>query len=296
MLFHSATAVSTGTEVQNRYFSEPHHVAGNIIALHGMLKNILKVADILRDAVARDIIMMEHLKNDESKDADAKDKVLETYQQNRGGVLAGMTAGRLGMAGMEVGQMAAAEGSAGAQLFSRTSSNVLKTVRFARFAGGAISAATLALEAKCMNDTIRAIRAGNPCDKANSLRRIKEEIKYLPSTTNLDRECESYIEAMNSRDRKMTEQEAVRLLIDSSQAQTESERQTENVASAKGAGTMRLRGEDSLPSDDNKSETKSTERLSGSLLQRIQKFKNEDGMGPDPDQVSIDQAPGDLLG
>ena len=280
-----------------------------------MLKNILKVADILRDVVARDIIMMEHLKNG-SEDAALKDKVAEVYQQNRSGVLAGLTAGRLGMAGMEVGQMAATEGAAGASLFSRTSSNVLKTVRFARFAGGAISAATLLLEAKCMNDTIQAIRAGNPCDKAKSLRRIQEEITHLPSTANLDRECENYIQAMNRRDRKMTEQEAIRLLIETAKAQAESERRAEEESSA--TGTLILGGEDNAPPPDTtfvssqRSSSKSqvlrsttqiqeadtgSKSLSGSLLHRIKKFKDQGGASsPDPDPVSIDDAPANLLG
>jgi len=262
---------------------------------------------MLHDVVARDIIAMGHLKGG-PEDAALKDKVVEAYQQNRSGVLAGLTAGRFGMAGMEVGQMAAAEGAGAARLFSRTSSNVLKTVRFARFAGGAISAATLLLEAKCMNDTIRAIKAGNPCDKANRLRRIKEEVSHLPSTSNLDRECENYIEAMNRRDRQMTEHEAIRLLVETAQAQAESERLAEEEVSAE--GTWILGREDNTPpanptlvssqeansksqilrSAKQKADT-GTKTLSGSLLYRIQKFKDQEGSSPDQDPVSIDNDP-----
>ena len=271
-------------------------MAGNIIALHGMLKNILKVADLLRDVVARDTIVMEHLK-DPSEDAAVKDKVAGVYQQNRSGVLAGLTTGRFGMAGMEMGQMAAAEGTGAARLFSRTSSNVLKTVRFVRFAGGAISAATLVIEAKCMNETIRAIKAGNPCDKANSLRRIKEEILHLPSTSCLDRECKNYIEAMNRRNRKMTEQEAIRLLVETAQAQAESEYPREEEASAKVKSI--LGSEDNNPSTgtaEQKADAGSTS-LSGSLLYRIRKFKGQNGRITDQDPVSIDNdAPAGLLG
>jgi hypothetical protein len=301
----SATAVQTGTEVKNRYFSEPHHLAGNIIALDGMLKNILKVADTLRDAVARDKIMTDRL-NGESANSSLPETVAEVYSQNKGGLLAGMTAGRLGMAGMEVGQMATAAeagtmGARNARFFSRTSSNLLRTARFARFAGGALSAFTLLLEAKCMNDTIQDIKAGNPCDKAKKLRSIKEGLEQIASTSDLDRECENYLEAMDKRDRRMTEQEAVRLLLETTAALAESERE-----SAAPGGTLIVDGDDTprpasasastAPTSSSMSPASGSTSLSASLLQRIQLFKNKQANSVEMEPaVSIDEAPADLL-
>lgn len=303
VFYFSATAVQTGTEVKNRYFSEPHQLAANIIALSGMQKNILKVADTLRDAVARDMIIMENLQED-TEGVPLPDKVAEVYEQHRGGFLAGLTAGRLGMAGMEVGQMAtAAEAGAvsarNARFFSRTSSNLLRTARFARFAGGAISAATLLLEAKCMNDTIRKIREGNPCDKAKSLRKIKQELSSIPSTADLDKECEAYLQAMIKRDRRMTEQEAVRLLIEATQAQAESER----LAQENGAeGLLIVNGEEhatskTLQGNSTGKSSPVSSGMSASLLQRIRKFKQREAVSiSEVDPVCIDEAPADLLG
>lgn len=303
--------MQTGTDVKNRYFSEPHQLAGNIIALHGMLKNILKVADTLRDAVARDMVVTECLQED-TPSTPLSDKIVAAYANNRSGVLAGMTAGRLGMAGMEIGQIAkVAEASAGgtrnARIFSRTTSSFLKSARFARFAGSAISGVTLILEAKCMHDTIKAIRAGNPCDKAKSLRKIQEELPGLPLTADLDRECENYLEAMQRRDRRITEEEAVRLLVETSQAQAECERQGEE------RGILIANGVDPTLPPLSRPRRKTLSRslalpprkkadvsgypsksMSGSLLKRIQKFKQEE-TSLDLEPLSIDEAPADLL-
>lgn len=285
-------------------------MAGNIIALHGMLKNILKVADTLRDAVARDMVVTECLKED-LPGAPLTGQIVRAYEHNRSGVLATMTAGRLGMAGMEIGQLtkvaeAGAAGSRNARFFSRTTSNLLKSARFARFAGGAISGVTLVLEAKCMHDTIKAIRAGNPCDKAKTLRKIQEELYDLPLTADLDRECENYLQAMRRRDRRMTEEQAVRLLIETSQAQAEIERQAEE------RGVLIVNGEDASPQPQphrrgsklskslalparKKNATGSVSKsMSGSLLKRIQKFKEEEA-ALDSETLSIDEAPADLL-
>jgi hypothetical protein len=294
--------------VKNRYFSEPHHLAGNIIALDGMLKNILKVADTLRDAVTRDKIMTDRL-DDGPGSTSLPGTVAEVYTKNKGGLLAGMTAGRLGMAGMEVGQMATAAeagtvGARNARFFSRTSSNLVRTARFARFAGGALSAFTLLLEAKCMNDTIQDIKAGNPCDKAKKLRSIKERLEQIASTSDLDRECEHYLEAMDKRDRQMTEQEAVRLLLETTAAQAESERESDAPM-----GALIVDGDDATPRSATASTSTNADgaasmaaasgstSLSSSLLQRIQIFKEKQSNSVEMEPaVSIDEAPADLLG
>ena len=281
--------------MKNRYFSEPHQLAGNIIALHGMLRNILKVAGILRDAVARHKLTKEDFEGNFEK-SQISEKVTKVFEKNRGGLLGALTAGRFGAAGMEVGQIAtAAEASAtgarNARFFSRTGSNILKTARVARFAGGAISAATLLLEAKCMSDTIKAIKAGNPCDKAKSLRKIKEEISTFPSTAELDQECERYLEVMDCRDRALSEQEAIRLLLEVAE---ESQENNKEQLIEQSAGELILQGEEpsypdaSPPNNEIVSSSQSaftgsatdagsrSKSLSGSLLQRIQQFKDQE--------------------
>lgn len=273
-----------------------------------MLKNILKVADMLRDAVARDMVVTECLKED-IPDAPFTEKIADAYALNRGGVLATMTAGRMGMAGMEIGQMATAAeagaaGSRSARFFSRTSSQFLKSARFARFAGGGISAVTLLLEAKCMHDTIKAIRNGNPCDKAKNLRKIQEELHNLPLTSELDRECENYLEAMRKRDRRMTEEEAVRLLVETFQTQAVTERQAEDrgILIANGKETRptprprikKLSKSLTLPSKKRAAAGPVSKSTSGSLLQRIQKFKEEEAAS-DSELFSSGEAPMDCL-
>ena len=109
-------------------------------------------------------------------------------------------------------------------------------------AGKAITGATILVEAKFMHDAIKAIRQGNPCDKAKTLWKIQEELPSLPATEDLDHECDNYLEAMQRRGCQFTEEEATSLLVEISQAQSECERQD------KERGVLVVGGEDGTSS------------------------------------------------
>lgn len=213
-----ATSVQLGNEAMN-HFSEPNKFADRIIALHGMTLSILRVTSTLRDAMMRD-----HIRTDVFCEPDGEqlaEQVQKKLEEARTGVLVGATAGRgvaLGgvalteagavagaeagalaarAASMEAGAVAASSGARGATAMSRAAASM----RFARFAGGALSAAVLLMEANAIQHTLRSIREGNPCEKANTMRKILDDLenKLLPSTTALDEECQAYLNVMLSR-------------------------------------------------------------------------------------------------
>ena len=209
----SATVVQTGSEAYN-YFSEPNKLADRIIALHGMLLSILRVTSTLRDAMMRN-----HIRTDvfEAEKASLAEAVQEKLGKNKAGVLAATNMGRaatLGsVAGAEAGvvasatggmvaaETAAGAGAQGATALTRAGTAAARTVRFARFAGGALSAAVLVLEANAIHSTLKEINNGSPCDKANRIRAIAEEIKNkdLPTTSELDEECQAYLKVLAHR-------------------------------------------------------------------------------------------------
>ena len=216
----SATAVQTGTEARN-YFSGPNKLADRIIALHGMVMSILRVTSTLRDAMLRD-----HIRTD-VYDADKillSEQAKKKIEENKLGVVAGANFGRSltlgGAATVEVGAVAGAEGVAvagagagarGANVLSRAGTAGARTLRFARFAGGALSAAVLVLEANAIQSTLKDMHEGSPCQKANRIKEIAKEIKdeLLPSTSALDQECQAYLTALSSRPTPMEEVAAV---------------------------------------------------------------------------------------
>jgi hypothetical protein len=218
----SATTIQTGTEAMN-YFSEPRKLADKIIALHGMALSILRVTSTLRDAMLRD-----HIRTDayEVVPITLKDQVQEKIEKNRAAVLAGSNVGR----GVALGSFASAEAGAGvaagtavataeigatagatsaatagatgarsAAAFSRSATAAARTVRFARFAGGALSAAVLVMEANAIQSTLKSIHDGSPCEKAERLRKVAREIDDFPTSDELDAECQAYLAALVCR-------------------------------------------------------------------------------------------------
>jgi hypothetical protein len=201
-----ATAVQSGTEAYN-YFSEPNKLADRMIALHGMVLSILRVTSTLRDAMLRD-----HIRTDvfEAEATTLPDQVQERLEKNRTSVLAGANFGRTmtlgGVASVEAGAVAGVEvgavaGARGATAFSRAGTAAARTIRFARFAGGALSAAVLVMEANAIKSTLRSMHEGSPCDKAQKIREIAKESNSdeLPTTSELDEECQAYLTALASR-------------------------------------------------------------------------------------------------
>ncbi|EEC48051.1 predicted protein [Phaeodactylum tricornutum CCAP 1055/1] len=300
----SATVVQTGTEVRN-YYSEPKKLADRIIALHGMVHAILAVTGTLRDALTRDHIRTDMYDGPSSFTAHAsRSLAAERQAQAETRAMAGMTAGRAGAAGVELGSLATATEAAtvgrSARFFSKTGTGIMRTARFARFAGGALSAATLLLEARALTTTMQHMANGNPCEKADTLRAIQDELLDLPCSTALERECEQYLEAMEKRQHRMTEQEAVELLVETYKAPTPMESGDESLTLSDGEKDPAIACEESAstsvsvplpkrislykepghqsPTPGESDETSSypmnrTSSLSGSLLERIEYFK-----------------------
>ena len=99
------------------------------------------------------------------------------------------------LAGAEVG-VAAARTS---RFASRATSTAMRTASFARMFGGAISAAAIVLEVKDMHSTVRQIRSGSPCEKAELVRSIRDEVRGFPETAALQSQCELYSELRSKR-------------------------------------------------------------------------------------------------
>lgn len=219
-----ATTVQTGTEAIN-YFSEPRKLADRIIALHGMALSILRVTSTLRDAMLRD-----HIRTDvyEAEPSSAHlNQMKESLGKNKNAVVMGSNFGRSltlgGLAGVEAGaagavvagaagemtvvagastvgvSTAGAAGARSATAFSRAGTAAARTVRFARFAGGALSAAVLVMEANAIQSTLKSIIEGSQCDKADRLRQVIVNIDDFPSTSDLDDECQAYLTALAAR-------------------------------------------------------------------------------------------------
>ena len=241
----SATAAQTGTQLRNSsMWSEPHRMADRIIALHGICWNILRVTGTLRDA-----LLLDHLRTDLYTVDDnghgvqhimltgsshiATSPISEYYRTHQNEVLAKASnlgsIGTVGVVGftaasMEIGGAVTAVESGvvaarGATFFSRggTAAAALNALQFARFAGGTLAAATLVFEAHNLKNTIRAIQSGNPCEKVETIKRIRDQIRDIPSTQSVDAECERYLQALTRRQRALTEQEVTNLLMETNE-------------------------------------------------------------------------------
>ena len=207
----SATAASASSEAVN-YLSEPNKLANNIIALHSVVRSLSGLSGILRDAFLRDYIRVDHFLEDaNSPPATNLENALEQVQETleKKSVKLRLDAGAAAVAytaavteigclatAAEIGGLTAARSS---RLWSRATSNVLKTARLARFTAGALSTVTIALEAREIATTIQRIRAGDPCEKADTIRKVKAEMDDHPDTTVFAKECDRYLVAISNR-------------------------------------------------------------------------------------------------
>ena len=73
------------------------------------------------------------------------------------------------------------------QNWSRAASNAIKPLT-----AGALSAASVVMEAREMKNSIKHLRDGSPCERAEELRRIEKEIGQLPTTDVVADECKKY--------------------------------------------------------------------------------------------------------
>jgi hypothetical protein len=91
-------------------------------------------------------------------------------------------------------------------------------MQFVRMGSGALSAATLLWETHNLRNTLLKMKAGNPCAKAETLRRIRDEIKEMPTTANIAAECERTLDLLNLRQTVLTVEDVAKLLEETDEA------------------------------------------------------------------------------
>jgi len=258
----TATAVSSGSEAVN-YLSEPRKVADKIIAMHGVAKSLLRITGILRDALLRDHIHVDHYLEQEESTASPSnqqeklEKVKETLEKDsvKIGQGAGTATAAYVAAATEIGSISASAASAelrvmttarSTRFFSRSASAAMKTARVARFAGGFLCAATIVFEVKDMHSTVKRIQAGNPCEKADMIRAIMKEVETFPDTETLYKECENYFAVMAKR-RETERMEEVQSVVPVAQNEEQNtfkeDEQVETVAQTEEANSSRCETE-----------------------------------------------------
>ena len=189
----SATAVQAGGEAY-KYYSEPNQLANRIMTLKSIVNMLLEKFQAMREktlipyleAAASKLEVLEELPTKSmSSAADKKAKQTATLSA---GACIGSTAATSAAA-----SLAASEGAMAGRMASRVATGAARTARVFRFAGGALSAATLVLEARELRRTLDQIEKGNPCEKAEALREIHVNLEKFPSQNNVSRTCKMFV-------------------------------------------------------------------------------------------------------
>jgi hypothetical protein len=199
----SATAVQTGSEAY-KYYGEPNQFANRILLLQGIAERILVVVRTMRDGKL--LPYLNQAMSSEDQKADNCTGHIPQQQADQGPTMKDAA-----KAGVRIGCNAATSASLFAQEAAATSANLFaqeatltgrfvsratttaaRTARFARFAGGALSAATMILEAHEMRKTLDHIKLGSPCEKAEAIRTVYANMTHMPSTVYVKNMCESY--------------------------------------------------------------------------------------------------------
>ena len=189
----SATAVQAGGEAY-KYYSEPNQLANRVLTLQGIIDMILAKFQAMRettlipylDRAVSKLEVIEEIPNLAAESTSTK----ETKE-----VVTRATATCLGStaATSAAATLAVQEGAMAGRFVSRATTAAARTARFARFAGGALSAATLVLEARELRRTLDQMEKGNPCEKAESLRKVHAGVEKLPSPNKVARTCRIYV-------------------------------------------------------------------------------------------------------
>ena len=188
----SATAVQAGGEAY-KYYSEPNQLANRVLTLQGIVDMILAKFQAMRettlipylDRAVSKLEVIEEIPNlaAESNNNEAKEVATRATATCLGSTAATSAAATL----------AVQEGAMAGRFVSRATTAAARTARFARFAGGALSAATLVLEARELRRTLDQMEKGNPCEKAENLRRVHAGLENLPSPAKVARTCRTYV-------------------------------------------------------------------------------------------------------
>ena len=154
VLFGGAGATASSASGAVNYHCQSNKMANTIFVLHGMVRSILRLVPSAENIIYGD--------------------------------------GKAGQSQTDVsvvGSLQRAGGGTGksAQNWSRAASNAIKPLT-----AGALSAASVVMEAREMKNSIKHLRSGSPCERAEELKRIEKEIGQLPATDVVADECKKY--------------------------------------------------------------------------------------------------------
>jgi len=92
-------------------------------------------------------------------------------------------------------QLVSRSGSSGNArvVLSRATTNAMKVAQFATIACGALCAATIVMETRNMFSTLKSLKAGSPCEKAQQLRNIRDQLEALPETNTVAKQLKDKI-------------------------------------------------------------------------------------------------------
>jgi hypothetical protein len=158
------TAASAGSEAVN-YRCAPNKMADTIIVLHGMVNSISRLTDISEE---------EALQQEDNNGT-----------ENASGAASTRTANRFNKNADETGSR---------RNWTRATANALKPLT-----AGALSAASVVMEAREIKATVEKMQAGNPCAKADFLREIGKEIHTIPSTDEVSKEIQKFLDIIEKQ-------------------------------------------------------------------------------------------------
>eukprot|EP00585_Thalassiosira_rotula_P006131 CAMPEP_0196140634 /NCGR_PEP_ID=MMETSP0910-20130528/7470_1 /TAXON_ID=49265 /ORGANISM="Thalassiosira rotula, Strain GSO102" /LENGTH=741 /DNA_ID=CAMNT_0041401527 /DNA_START=57 /DNA_END=2282 /DNA_ORIENTATION=+ len=241
-----ATAAQTG-DAAAKFFSEPDRLAEKMVALHGMVLSLLRITEVLAYGLLKNVNVNFSVEgfsedqkeegsgdneDDESKQREALAKEIHelltkhgvnTTQAGVGGlqsaVLGGIVATEVVAAGAVAGAESVAAASTGAMVRSagvvgrntrymgRVGTTAASGARFIPIAGGLLSAACIVVEGRELKKTLSRINEGNPCEKAEQVRSIRDEIGMLPDSSVIAAECHRVFE-LARRQEKLSKEAA----------------------------------------------------------------------------------------
>ena len=186
----SATAVQAGGEAY-KYYSEPNQLANRILTLQGIIDVVLETCQLMREKTLLPYLdqAVSELETDPSFGATS---VTNTATRKTTTAVVGAACIGSSAATSAAASLVVQEGAMAGRFVSRATTAAARTARFARFAGGALSAATLVLEARELRRTLDQMEQGNPCAKAVAVRKVLARMDHLPSTSTVQRTCETY--------------------------------------------------------------------------------------------------------
>jgi hypothetical protein len=228
LLFGGSASIVQSTTESRKYHSDHQKLASRIVALQSMTEAILHVTSTLRHAVATMTAQEKAaaagsvtVAEDETAIALVSSSTTSLASSlsvpiTRQSVLAAAGASRFALLSLEETAVTGVAG--GSSYMAQTGSNLLKTARLARVAGGAMSAAIFVWEAHNMTKTLQSIQAGDPCTQADRLELLAAQLDgEWPTTEELDRECQTYAQILADRHRLLTEQVVIQLLLEHTQ-------------------------------------------------------------------------------